>query len=318
MANKLLADCDASPVAKCEDPTIIRYWFRLVEDTIAKYGITLVDIYNFDETGFMMGLIASGMVVTGAERRGKAKPVQPGNREWVTVIQVINAEGWAIALGWTDNETGLEWLRHFDRHTKARSSGRYRLLIFDGHESHHSVDFEKHCKDNNIITLCLPSHSSHILQPLDIGCFGPLKKAYGQETEHLIRCSIAHVSKTDFFAAFHAAHQATMTERNIKGGFRGAGLVPSDPESVISKLDVRLQIPTPLEDEASLPDPWVPKTPKTVLKAISQSEYLERRIRQHQSISPASILEALKSFSKGTKAIMHQMTLLKSENQSLR
>ncbi|PHH51621.1 hypothetical protein CFIMG_008617RA00001 [Ceratocystis fimbriata CBS 114723] len=95
MANKLLADRDASPVgkrwasnfvkrqpdlktrfnrrydyqrAKCEDPTIIRDWFRLVEDTIAKYGITLVDIYNFDETGFMMGLIASGMVVTGAER----------------------------------------------------------------------------------------------------------------------------------------------------------------------------------------------------------------------------------------------------------
>ncbi|KAL2885580.1 hypothetical protein HOO65_070042 [Ceratocystis lukuohia] len=278
MANKLLADRDASPVAKCEDPPIIRDWFRLVEDTIAKYGITLVDIYNFDETGFMMGPIVSGMVVTGAERRGTAKPVQPGNREWATVIQAINAEGWVIApfivvvgryhlasryqesnlpgdlaiatthSGWTDNETGLEWLRHFDRHTKARSSGRYRLLIFDGHESHHSVDFEKHCKDNNIITLCLPHHSSHILQPLDIGCFGPLKKAYGKEIEHLIRCSIPHVSKTDFFAAFHAAHQATMTERNIKGGFRGAGLVPSDPESVISKLDVWIQTPTPLEE----------------------------------------------------------------------
>ncbi|KAL2885558.1 hypothetical protein HOO65_070020 [Ceratocystis lukuohia] len=83
--------------AKCEDPTIIHDWFRLVEDTIAKYGITLVDIYNFDETGFMMGLIASGMVVTGTERRGTAKSVQPGNQECVTAIQAINAEGWAIA-----------------------------------------------------------------------------------------------------------------------------------------------------------------------------------------------------------------------------
>ena len=27
-----------------------------------------------------------------------------------------------------------------------------------------------------------------------------------------------------------------MTENNIKGGFRGAGLVPLDPESIISKL----------------------------------------------------------------------------------
>jgi hypothetical protein len=41
-----------------------------VENTIAKYGIILADIYNFDETGFMMGMIASGMVVTGADKHG--------------------------------------------------------------------------------------------------------------------------------------------------------------------------------------------------------------------------------------------------------
>ncbi|PHH49227.1 Vegetative incompatibility protein HET-E-1 [Ceratocystis fimbriata CBS 114723] len=203
--------------------------------------------------------------------KGKISATSPGNRIWVTAIQAINAEGWAIVPfivvagryhlaswyqestipwylaistthnGWTDNETGLECLKHFDQHTKPRSSGRYRLLTIDGHESHHSVDFEKHWKDNNIIALCLPSHSSHILQALEIGRFGPLKKEYGQEIEHLIRCSITHGSKTDFFAAFYAVYQATMTERNIKGGFGGAGLVPLDPESVISKLDVRLQ-----------------------------------------------------------------------------
>ncbi|KAJ0139620.1 Monocarboxylate transporter 10 [Fusarium oxysporum f. sp. albedinis] len=44
----------------------------------------------------MMGVIASGMVVTGAERRGRPKSVQPRNREWITVIQAINAEGQAI------------------------------------------------------------------------------------------------------------------------------------------------------------------------------------------------------------------------------
>ncbi|KAG8670758.1 hypothetical protein FPOAC1_003992 [Fusarium poae] len=82
--------------AKCEDPTIIRNWFRLVANVIAKYGIRPDEIYNFDETGFMMGVIASGMVVTGAERRGRPKSVQPGNREWITVIQAINAEGQAI------------------------------------------------------------------------------------------------------------------------------------------------------------------------------------------------------------------------------
>ncbi|KAH7465460.1 hypothetical protein FOMA001_g17124 [Fusarium oxysporum f. sp. matthiolae] len=220
MANRLLADRDASPVgkrwasnfvkrhkelkthffrkydyqrAKCEDPTIIHNWFRLVANVIAKYGIRSDEIYNFDETGFMMGVIASGMVVTGAERRGRPKLVQPGSREWITVIQAINAEGWAIPPfiigagqyhlatwyresslpgdwaiatspnGWTDNEIGLEWLKHFDRCTTKQSKNRYRLLILDGHESHHSVDFERYCKANKVITLCMPPHSSHLL-----------------------------------------------------------------------------------------------------------------------------------------------------------
>jgi hypothetical protein len=46
--------------------------------------------------GFMMGMIASGMVVVGPERRARPKSVQPGNRQSITVIQTINAEGWAI------------------------------------------------------------------------------------------------------------------------------------------------------------------------------------------------------------------------------
>ncbi|KAJ3521022.1 hypothetical protein NM208_g13473 [Fusarium decemcellulare] len=375
MADQLLADRDAPPVgtrwahnfvrrhhelktrffrkydyqrAKCEDPAIIRKWFTLVANTIAKYGIRSDDIWNFDETGFLMGMIATEMVVTGSERRSKPKSVQPGNREWITVIQAINAEGqaiqpfiigagqyhlanwyqdsnlpgdWAITTtqnGWTDNETGLEWLKHFDRCTAKRSNSRYRLLILDGHESHHSIDFERYCEENKIIRLCMPPHSSHLLQPLDVGCFSVLKRAYGREIDHLIRCSITHVSKTEFFPAFHAAHEATMTEGNIKGAFRGAGLVPLDPESVISKLDVQLRTPSPVEGVASPTTPWVSKTPRTVIEAGSQSEYLERRIRRHQSSSPESILEALQSLAKGTKAVMHKVALLTAEVKDLR
>jgi hypothetical protein len=370
MVNCLLADRNASPVgtrwannfikrqpelktrffrrydyqrAKCEDPTVIRNWFRFVQNTIGKYGIQLHDIWNFDETDFMMGMISSGMVVTGSEKLGRPKSVQPGNREWITVIQAINSEGqaiepfiigagqnhlaswhekstlpcgWVIAMsqnGWTNNELGLEWLKHFDRRIADRSVGSYCLLILDGHESHHSVQFERYCEANKIVTLCMPVHASHLLQPLDVGCFGPLKKAYGREIENLIKRSVHHISKTEFFPAFAAAFQATMTEKNIRGAFRGAGLVPFDPESVISKLDVQLRTPTPPVEEASQAQPWTSKTPKTVLEAESQSEYLHRRIKRHQSSSPESILGALKSLAKGTKAIMHENALLRAK-----
>jgi uncharacterized protein YifN (PemK superfamily) len=47
----------------------------------AKYGVVDSDFYNFDETSFMMGQIAPRMVVMHANRRGRAKGVQPGNQE---------------------------------------------------------------------------------------------------------------------------------------------------------------------------------------------------------------------------------------------
>ena len=65
-------------------------WFDLVQNTVTKYGILEEDIHNFDETGFQMGVIATAKVVTGRERAGKAIAVQPGNREWVTAIELIN------------------------------------------------------------------------------------------------------------------------------------------------------------------------------------------------------------------------------------
>jgi hypothetical protein len=47
--------------AKC--PRVIRPWFDLVRRTIDENGIQTEDIYNFDETGFAMGLIATANVI---------------------------------------------------------------------------------------------------------------------------------------------------------------------------------------------------------------------------------------------------------------
>ena len=75
----------------------------------------------------------------------------------------------------------------------------------------------------------MPPHSSHILQPLDVGCFGPLKRAYGGEIEKRVRAGTTHISKEDFFPAFLAAFWQTITVQNVQAGFRGAGLVPYNP-----------------------------------------------------------------------------------------
>lgn len=82
--------------ALCEDPTVIRDWFRFVRNTAVKYRIQDVDIYNFDETGFQMGVISTAKVITASDRTSRPVTFQPGNREWTTAIEYINTDGWSL------------------------------------------------------------------------------------------------------------------------------------------------------------------------------------------------------------------------------
>ena len=164
----------------------------------------------------------------------------------------------------------------------------------------------------------MPAHSSHILQPLDISCFGPLKKAYGRQIEDMIRAHISHITKDDFFPAFYAAFNIAMTESNIQGGFRGAGLLPFDPNRVISTLDLKLKTPIPPSSRLGTAQPWVSQTPNNPIEAMSQSTFIKTRISHHQNSSPTSIYAAVDQFTKGASQIMHQFALLKAENQHLR
>ena len=132
-----------------------------------------------------------------------------------------------------------------------------------------------------------------------------------------MRAHQTHITKADFLPAFYAAFQAAITEKTIRGGFRGTGLVPFDPESVLSRLDVRLRTPSPAKGHLELPDVWVPKTPNNPIEATSQTDFIKRRISCHQGSSPTSILDAMDQFAKGARGIMHKMALLKAENKTL-
>ena len=81
--------------ARCEDPVEIAAWFKLVEETRQTYGILDSDIYNFDETGFIIGVALTSKVVTSSNTVSQTVTVQPGNRDWVTTIECINASGWS-------------------------------------------------------------------------------------------------------------------------------------------------------------------------------------------------------------------------------
>ena len=375
MANYLRADRDASPLgprwaenfvrrqpklnmafrrqidyqrAKCEDPEIVRQWFNLVRNVITKYGINETDMYNFDETGFTMGMLSGAKVITSSDQRGKPRTKQPGNREWVTVIQGICTTGWVIPSyiivkgryhllpwytngefpkdwrihtsdnGWTTNEIGLDWIKHFNESTKSRTTGVYRLLILDGHGSHHAIEFEDYCQKNNIITLCMPPHSSHFLQPLDVGCFGPLKSSYGKQIEKMMRMQITHITKDDFLAAYITAHNTAMTMKNVQAGFRATGLAPYDPETVIERLDPKPITPSPPVSRPSTANSWVTKTPQTSYDITRQSKTIKRKIADHQNSSPTQMYQLVDAQARGLSKMAHELVLLRAEIKDVR
>jgi hypothetical protein len=164
----------------------------------------------------------------------------------------------------------------------------------------------------------MPAHSFHKLQPLDVGCFRALKRSYGAEIEKLMRVGITHISKEDFLPAFHIAFRTTMTESNIRGGFRGSGLVPYNPEYVIQQLDIRVRTPSRPSTAASLPAPWEPKTPNNATEAHSQTSYIQNKVVRHQNSSPTQILRGIDQLAKSAKLAITELTLLRAENAALR
>lgn len=91
----------------------------------------------------------------------------------------------------------------------------------------------------------MPAHSSHLLQPLGIGCFAVLKRSYGRMVEFKMRSQINHIDKLDFLESYPLARIEAFKSETIKNSFAAAGLIPFAPDRVISKLNIQLRTPPP-------------------------------------------------------------------------
>jgi hypothetical protein len=331
-----------------EDPRSLRQWFTTVQRTIDEKGIQPEDIYNFDETGFAMGLISTQKVVTRAEYYGRRPILQAGNREWVTAIEAICADGYSlppciifkgqVALagwfdnlpkdwrfevsnnGWTTDEIGLRWLQKlFIPSTNSRVRGRFRLLILDGHGSHLTPQFDRICAENDIIPLCMPAHSSHLLQALDVGCFAVLKRAYGRFVSDLARVGYNHIDKFDFLDDYQRARLEAFQPNTIRNSFVATGLNPVNAERVLSKLNISLRTPTPPSSRpSSRSSQFTPKTPKTVAQLHKQASSLRQLLKQRSNSPPTPSKILLDRIIKGHMIALHNTALLAQDNTNLR
>jgi len=171
------------------DKKTIDHWFELFNALRLIYNVSDDDTYNMGEKGCMKGVgerVNAIIPLPRPEnRKQEAFSAQAGNREWVSIIECISANGFFLPpfvifegerighgwtdetidkkiqirvspKGWTDHGIALEWLHHFNKHTQGRTRGESRLLVLDGHSSHVSIEFVRYCKENKIVALCPP------------------------------------------------------------------------------------------------------------------------------------------------------------------
>ncbi|EED15874.1 conserved hypothetical protein [Talaromyces stipitatus ATCC 10500] len=308
--------------AKCEDPKLIQEYFDRVREVISKYGILPEDIYNFDETGFAMGLCATAKAINST---GWALPSyiifkakKYTRLGWFEDLP----DDWRINIsdnGWTTDKIGLEWLKtHFIPLTNGRAMGNYRMLILDGHGSHLTAEFDRTCTENNIIPVCMPPHSSHLLQPLDVGCFAVLKRHYGQLVEQRMRLGFNHIDKLDFLTAFPKARTMAYKAQTVRNSFTATGLVPFNPDRVYQQLTVRLKTPTPPPCRSSDTQSSCLQTPQNACQFKRQMTTMKKRISRHTRSSSEAIGEVFTRASKAYEMSINKLTIAQKELHDLR
>jgi len=150
------------------------------------------------------------------------------------------------STGWLNDNLGLRWLKeHFYPNTCPDTSSAYRLLLFDGHRSHLTFEFVEFALPHHIRLVVFPPHSTHLLQPLDVGSFSPLQRFVGPEVHEWGRKEgpYARLHKRDFYPMLMSAQTRALTSSNSLSAFRATGICPMNRLRILR--DPSLQIPDP-------------------------------------------------------------------------
>lgn len=127
----------------------------------------------------------------------------------------------------------------------------------------------------------LPPHSTHRLQPLDVGIFAPLGNAYSSELDKLIQssCGYSRVTKRMFWSLFREAWRSALTLENIRSGFATPGIYPLDASKVLNILEAKTPSPPASDTEARWNTPGSVRAVRRTIRAISKEEgYLSQPV----------------------------------------
>ncbi len=236
----------------------LKQYFDLLESTLKEHDLLHhpSQIYNVDESGIPLDPKAPNIV----SKRGvkKVSYRSAGKKGQITVVACGNAIGQVIPpmvifdaknlnhrwtadeipgtkyglsdKGWITSELFEGWLvEHFLEHAVSRMP---LLLLLDSHSTHYH-ELIRLARNNDVMMLCLPPHTTHETLPLDCGVFGHLKTHwttvchnYFQKTPEKV------ITKFNFNFLFSKAWLQALTPANLIAGFKTCGIFPLNPSAI--------------------------------------------------------------------------------------
>ncbi|XP_046975196.1 uncharacterized protein LOC124541384 [Vanessa cardui] len=262
-------------------------------------------LYNMDEKSCRISLHHQQTVLA---QKGIKRLHQIANEhaESVTVVGCVNAVGNAIppmilfrgkrmkpeftdnlpagslvkmtAKGYMTHETFIQFIEHLAKH---KTSGKC-LLVFDGAACHLDYSIVEEAAKHDIALYCLPSNTTHELQPLDKSVYRSFEHHWDQELLKFVSKNPERkLNKSSFNMILSEVWPKCMTHDNIVNGFKATGLYPFDPEAIAEEAFApsaltELSIPASSENViASTSHDIVQKTNITHIAGLNENSVSE-------------------------------------------
>lgn len=151
---------------------------------------------------------------------------------------------------------------------------RHVIVFMDGHRLHLTLDLGNFCKEKGIILVAIYPNSTHIIQTLDVGVFGPLKIDWRNMTEqYRFEHNGNEITKFDVPNLLSKLINKENFKSNVVSGFRKSGIYPFDKEAI----DYSKILNKPITKNNVIPD-----------------ETLKKHIEYFESVIPLELLDEFK------------------------
>ena len=188
----------ADPLSKARadvlTQTKVDEYFTLLTSTLDEHGLidTPFHIYNVDESGMPLEHKQPKQVAEKGAKKVHGR--SSGNKAQITIVACASATGVVLPPmvifqgarlnheltlnevpgtlyglsenGWIDQTLFFSWLNEI--FIKNIPPARPVLLLLDGHSTHYTPEVTRAAAEQGVVMLCLPPHTTHAIQPLDV------------------------------------------------------------------------------------------------------------------------------------------------------